>query len=717
MKHRSALTTLILDWLLIVPGVLGSVFCLTTAFDLPTSIELLYVALGSIAIFSICLGHKKQDRLTVPLLLAALLIPAYLFRVELIESFRNLWGVLSSTYAKGYHFFVDYIPKESTTKETVGTALLFLTVLEAFLCCLAVRVWKRTTPAALALLICIGPCYVLTDTPPDTPPLLFAIFSVLTQAFSQSARRRETGERGKAIWVAALLSVLVLVLLNLLFPQDTYSPPISWDELAQKMDHWKQEWDNQGNVKAGLTGNPSTVDLSNLGSLPNSPYPVFSVVSSEDSYLYLCGSSYTGFDGTIWSQDNTETWAENVFFPYLGPTGSATLTVETIEPEPLLYTTYYLTQMPEGGIPVSDAYLRNDTQIKHYSMQFTPDVPSAIPDPRYDKWVREHCLELPEQTASGVLTWWQKQSASRSRVPNGSDPAAMQEFVETVAKKVSECASYSRNPVQPPEEVDFCTWFLNDATEGYCVHYASSCTALLRALGIPSRYVSGYVCDVKANQSTRVTNLQAHAWVEVWIDGHWTRVEATPTEATEFTGTITQTSEPLPLESFVEPTEFNRPNRPSETREPVRPTRPSESASTEPLDPKSGNGPNTGNPLSKNHTDLTLLYVFLGIICVPLLFAWRRRLKQKLWERRYANATPNEQALLLFRKMRRLEKVGGGSIPEEAVALAQKAKFSQYTLDDKELRDMQQVCKTQCSRLTVMSLRKRIYCKYVLALY
>jgi hypothetical protein len=66
--------------------------------------------------------------------------------------------------------------------------------------------------------------------------------------------------------------------------------------------------------------------------------------------------------------------------------------------------------------------------------------------------------------------------------------------------------------------------------------------------------------------------------------------------------------------------------------------------------------------------------------------------------------------------MRRREKAGGGTVPEEAVALAKKATFSQHTLDDRELQFLQQVCKDQQGRMAVMSLRRRLYCKYVLCL-
>lgn len=718
MNRRETITTLILDWLLIVPGVLGSVFCLITAFSLPASSELWYITLGAVTLFSIALGHKKRDRLTVPLLFTALVVPAYLFRVELIESFRNLWGVLAAAYVKGYDFFRDYIPKEATNKETVGMALLFLTALESFFCCLAVRVWKRTTPAALALLICIGPCYVLTDTPPDALPLLAAVFSVLTQAFSQSVRRRETGERFKAFSVAALLSAAVLGLMVLFFPQETYSPPISWEELSKKMDHWKQERNNRGNVNAGLTGNPSTVDLSGLGALPTKPYAVFFVTSSENSYLYLRGSSYTGFDGTVWSRDVSEPWGEEICFPYIGRAGTATLTVETIETEPLLYSTYYLTQMPEGGTQVSDAYLRNDSGTKRYTMPFIPDTDPKAADPRYDEWVRAHCLELPTRTAAGVLNWWSTQEASHTSVPDERNPDELQKYVETVATQVSKCAAYSRDPVHAPDDVDFCTWFLNDAKEGYCVHFASSCVALLRSLGIPARYVSGYVCNSTANKSTRVTNLQAHAWVEAWIGGRWVRVEPTPTDATEFTGSITQPSV-APTEDTFEPTEYTHRQTPPETRERVRPTRrtPSEAPSGENGAMPSGYGVGYDPNKKQEEVDMTLLYVFLGVILIPLLIVGRRQLKQKLWNRRFAKADYNERARLLYRQMLRLKKVGGGEIPEAAVSLVKKACFSQHTLTEDEISALIQVCSEQISRLCIAGFWKRNYCKYVLALF
>ena len=65
--------------------------------------------------------------------------------------------------------------------------------------------------------------------------------------------------------------------------------------------------------------------------------------------------------------------------------------------------------------------------------------------------------------------------------------------------------------------------------EGVCRHYAQAATLLYRSLGIPARYTVGYYGNAKAeNQEIVITNKQAHAWVEVYLDGlGWVYVEVT----------------------------------------------------------------------------------------------------------------------------------------------------------------------------------------------
>ncbi|RDS86919.1 DUF3488 domain-containing protein [Dyella psychrodurans] len=72
--------------------------------------------------------------------------------------------------------------------------------------------------------------------------------------------------------------------------------------------------------------------------------------------------------------------------------------------------------------------------------------------------------------------------------------------------------------------------FLFNTREGFCEHYASSFTVLMRAAGIPARVVTGYQGGFwnTLGQYLLVRNADAHAWSEVWLAGRgWVRVDPT----------------------------------------------------------------------------------------------------------------------------------------------------------------------------------------------
>jgi len=72
--------------------------------------------------------------------------------------------------------------------------------------------------------------------------------------------------------------------------------------------------------------------------------------------------------------------------------------------------------------------------------------------------------------------------------------------------------------------------FFFDVRRGFCEHFASSFTLLMRAAGVPARVVTGY----QGGESNPlgdywiVRQSDAHAWSEVWLPGRgWTRVDPT----------------------------------------------------------------------------------------------------------------------------------------------------------------------------------------------
>ncbi|WP_379127616.1 DUF4129 domain-containing transglutaminase family protein [Paenibacillus sp. sgz500958] len=96
--------------------------------------------------------------------------------------------------------------------------------------------------------------------------------------------------------------------------------------------------------------------------------------------------------------------------------------------------------------------------------------------------------------------------------------------------------TYTLDTKVPPAGADFTDDFLFEVTKGYCVHFATAMTVLLRSADIPARYVKGYgpgtleVGSVPPRYT--VTQGDAHAWVEVYFPGAgWVPFDPTPAVA------------------------------------------------------------------------------------------------------------------------------------------------------------------------------------------
>ncbi len=105
-------------------------------------------------------------------------------------------------------------------------------------------------------------------------------------------------------------------------------------------------------------------------------------------------------------------------------------------------------------------------------------------------------------------------------------------YDKTVAieQYLSQQYTYTLTPGYTPADRDFVEHFLFESQKGYCTYYASAMTVMVRSLGIPARYVEGFVMPIRSGEDGiyRVTTKLSHAWVEVFFDGFgWVRFEPT----------------------------------------------------------------------------------------------------------------------------------------------------------------------------------------------
>lgn len=106
--------------------------------------------------------------------------------------------------------------------------------------------------------------------------------------------------------------------------------------------------------------------------------------------------------------------------------------------------------------------------------------------------------------------------------------ASTQEMVQSLLGWFAEEFSYTLNPVNGTG--DSIDQFLFEHQRGFCEHFASSFTFVMRAAGVPSRLVLGYQGGRynEVGNYIEVRQFDAHAWSEVWIqDVGWQRVDPT----------------------------------------------------------------------------------------------------------------------------------------------------------------------------------------------
>ncbi|MCR4604817.1 MAG: transglutaminase-like domain-containing protein [Eubacterium sp.] len=145
--------------------------------------------------------------------------------------------------------------------------------------------------------------------------------------------------------------------------------------------------------------------------------------------------------------------------------------------------------------------------------------------------------------------------------------ASVEETVKKLSDYYQKEIPYSYQPGLTPYDKDFVNYFLTENRKGYCAHFASAAVLIFRNLGIPARYVEGYVIDpsdiasdgtLKYDKNSKeyyegynplnnkevveveVSDAAAHAWLEVYDKsrGGWVIADVTPysTEASPGVG-------------------------------------------------------------------------------------------------------------------------------------------------------------------------------------
>lgn len=147
----------------------------------------------------------------------------------------------------------------------------------------------------------------------------------------------------------------------------------------------------------------------------------------------------------------------------------------------------------------------------------------------YNEYVYKTYTQLPEHVKNIM--------SSQIKIDDEDEEnhVAYEEAIRSVREHLNDILTYKINPEPLPEEQDFIVHLLERSQEGYSTHYATAATLMFRYLGIPARYVEGYLVTPKdienkeAYERIDIPGENAHAWTEIYLDEiGWLPVEMTP---------------------------------------------------------------------------------------------------------------------------------------------------------------------------------------------
>ena len=154
--------------------------------------------------------------------------------------------------------------------------------------------------------------------------------------------------------------------------------------------------------------------------------------------------------------------------------------------------------------------------------------PRPLDAPALDRRARLDDLALPEGL-QGL-----KELGARLGTGDGDGGKSDSEKIAAVTDWLRSGHTYTTRPPERPAGVDPVDDFLFRQPAGHCEFFASAAVLLLRAAGVPARYVTGFRGGEwnSIGGYVAVRGERAHAWAEAFVAGvGWTRVDATPPAA------------------------------------------------------------------------------------------------------------------------------------------------------------------------------------------
>ena len=707
------------------------------SFDVDMRSVLLFWVIAAVALSSLTAFWREE---VVFILIIPIVVMFILRAPEIIRGAKWVANGITAEYGKWLTTPVLFRGAYAARHETM-LFFAFAGIVLAFILSITICLQH----SALLTIMCTVPfvflTVVLVETTPDIPYLIGLIIVYLSLAISRSMHPFNYGMRGRGVFAALALSMVLAGIAYLAAPPDRYRRSDYIDSIDNYLRNTAEKI-GFGLNKKGIGWpdayfvqwrfNTDYVGVADAGSRLITDKKLLEVVSSQPGTFYLRGFSMKSFDGREW-RVNCDTQAQSVeilaktmpamiaeeysrLYPDKAPKHVSITVTRAGDTTNVIYQPYYSMHEPQEK---TNSYTIDFYDPKANILKMRDEISTEIPV--YTLFLTNYDAQTNIQS---VYTQIERSTAEGLRqlaLDAGIDPDADRaKIADMVAEYISSSARYTLTPYIIPDGEDFALHFLKVAQRGYCIHFATAATLMLRALGIPARFTSGFVVTVptdKIGKPVVITDRAAHAWVEVYYDDiGWIPLEATP--ARSGTGVPDRVSHVAPGSS-APPIDVS--GSPDNTEKPQMPYDPGNDPDDNSPLPASTAKPGPGTekdkqePLSPVKPGVYILLIVSFIVVCFIAITLRYMITRKYRKRRLEQ--PDTNAAVIYAWSYIINLCKPEKPPKEIEALAMKARFSQHLISEEERDKMiESITAIASEKYQQKSFFGRLRQKYILAL-
>ena len=540
------------DLFLIFIAGFGAIGSLVTAFNLPVNLLQLALILLTCAVIFTFITHS-YGRKWFLISMLPLAAAAVWQMPNIIGGMQNVLFTISYAYSRYLYLSVLFPNAEFLAYETAAF-IIAVSVLLAVLLTFAVCFYRSLLFLFIVSAGTVFPVFVVVFTPANIFFLVLLLGAHILMFFRGALSEYDDDDKRGIHWLTALgLSILLLSAAAVLSPYGSWTHNTRLREIGRDVRYrlaniglpservgvgWPQlEGGDWGfNVEITAVADAGTRHVANV--------PLLEINVSQPGVFYLRGFTQEYFDGRAWHQrPRAEQSTGEVPLSELMPT---TILAQLISSHVI----------QQGEFALADITIRNVgdvTPIDRYQPYFTHYIRLMDP-PIMSFFMFEHSISdirarAAPLNAAGILAQYEyliRSSGAYMQVDpytaeglrRIADAAGINanaprwQVAEQVAEFIVSSAEYSTTAHITPQDEDFTLFFLERSMMGFCIHFTTAATLMLRALDIPARFTVGFLVTVPSEyvgDDFTVTDRYAHAWVEVFLeDFGWTALEVTP---------------------------------------------------------------------------------------------------------------------------------------------------------------------------------------------